>query len=216
MDSIVLGTGILRWQRYERQTDRYGTVNLDRAPYGESVDLTPFDTAPVGTRGRLVAVIVDTRRSPHCGDLARGITPTTPQAGEEITLGTGTLFVQEFDHGSTEIGLAPDDDRYEDWLDPQALYRCHSQTVRLELRSDESVPVRPFTVLDAVSALPAPTYGHDAEHRIDPGRHRAMPTSSSTPRQRHLRQVPPRPVPVGHQLGQLRTAACSFNPPHRA
>ncbi|WP_030472510.1 hypothetical protein [Lentzea aerocolonigenes] len=34
----------------------------------------------------------------------------------------------------TAVGLAPDDDRDTDWLDPRALYRCHNQTVRLEVR----------------------------------------------------------------------------------
>jgi hypothetical protein len=136
MDTITLGTGILRWSRHERITDRYGTVNLDHAPDGADFDPTRFDTAPIGTRGRLVAVILCTRRSPHCGDWARGFAPTTPAVGEEITLGVGTLIVTDSDHGRTEIGLTPDDGRTHDWLAPEALYRCHSQTVRLELRPD--------------------------------------------------------------------------------
>jgi hypothetical protein len=136
MDTIALGTGILRWSRHERITDRYGTVNLDNAPDGADFDPARFDTAPIGTRGRLVAVILRTRRSPHCGDLARGFGPTTPAVGEEVTLGVGTLIVTDSDHGRTEIGLAPDDGRTHDWLTPEALYRCHSQTVRLELRPD--------------------------------------------------------------------------------
>jgi hypothetical protein len=37
------------------------------------------------------------------------------------------------------VGLAPDDRRHADWLDPRALYRCHNQTVRLELRTASQV-----------------------------------------------------------------------------
>lgn len=137
METTVLGTGALSWRTHERQTDRYGTINLDRAPHSADFDPIPFTTAPTGTRGRLVAVVLTARRSPHCGDWARGIAPTTPIVGDEITLGTGTLIVEQSAHGTTEIGLTPDDGRRHDWLDPHALYRCHSQTVRLELRPDQ-------------------------------------------------------------------------------
>ncbi|MEV6603483.1 hypothetical protein [Kutzneria sp. NPDC051319] len=81
----------------------------------------------------MVAVILDTRASPHCGDLARGLSPHTPTVGDEIALGTGTLFTEDTDAVITEIGLRPDDGPTHDWLNPEALYRCHSQTVRLEL-----------------------------------------------------------------------------------
>ena len=82
--------------------------------------------------------MVETRRSGHCGDIARSLAPVTPSVGEEITLGAGTLFTDtDADLGlPTAVGLAPDDHRDTDWLDPRALYRCHNQTVRLELRID--------------------------------------------------------------------------------
>ncbi len=139
MDNIVLGTGVLNWHPDERRTDRYGTVYLNRAPDDHTFDPVRFDDPPVGTRGRLVAVILATRPSFHVGDWSRGHTPTTPTAGEEITLGTGTVFVEPSRYGTTEIGLRPDDDRDTAWLDPAALYRCHEQTVRLELRPDGQV-----------------------------------------------------------------------------
>lgn len=99
MDTITLGTGILNWSRHERITDRYGTVHLNHAPDGADFDPAPFDTVPVGTRGQLVAVILRARRSTHCADLARGLAPTTPAVGEEVTLGVGTLIVAGSDHG---------------------------------------------------------------------------------------------------------------------
>ncbi|HEX5116013.1 MAG TPA: phosphoadenosine phosphosulfate reductase family protein [Pseudonocardiaceae bacterium] len=135
-ESIELGLGQLWWPRSERQTDRYGTVFLLTGPDADTY--VPFENAPVGQRGRLVAVVVETRRSGHCGDIARSLAPTTPTVGEEITLGTGTLFTEtDADLGvPSAVGLAPDDHRDSDWLDPRALYRCHNQTVRLELRID--------------------------------------------------------------------------------
>lgn len=137
-DTTILGTGILRWATDERITDRYGTVTLDRALAGHPTDLTVFTTAPIGARGRLVAVILRTRPSPHCGDLVRGLAPTTPTVGEQIALGTGTLIRGQTLHEGTEIGLAPDDGRDHDWLDPHALYRCHNQIVRLEFHATPS------------------------------------------------------------------------------
>ncbi|WIV57911.1 hypothetical protein [Amycolatopsis nalaikhensis] len=81
--------------------------------------------------------MLETRPSVHCGDLTRGLAPTTPAVGEQITLGSGTVFTEpDPDTGlPTAVGLVPDDGRDEDWLDPRALYRCHNQTVRLELRA---------------------------------------------------------------------------------
>jgi hypothetical protein len=133
MDTIVPGTGILLWPSHERISDRYGTITLDRSPDGRGTPAA-FTDPPLGTHGRMVAVILDTRHSPHCGDLVRGLSPLTPMIGDEIALGTGTLFTEDTGPVITEIGLRPDDDRTCDWLNPEALYRCHSQTVRLELR----------------------------------------------------------------------------------
>ncbi len=80
-----------------------------------------------------MAHIIETRQSQHIGDIFRGIGPSTPTAGDAITLGAGTLFT-EMDDGVPRIGVTPDDGRETDWMDPRALYRCHSQTVRLEFR----------------------------------------------------------------------------------
>jgi hypothetical protein len=137
MDTIVLGTGVLLWPRHERISDRYATVTLHHAPNDRDRTPAAFADPPLGTHGRMVAVILDTRHSPHCGDLVRGLRPRTPTVGDEVALGTGTLFTEDIGPVITEIGLRPDDDRTCDWLNPEALYRCHSQTVRLELRLSE-------------------------------------------------------------------------------
>lgn len=133
-NSKILGEGRLSWSRYERIGDRYGAVFL----MADGDSLTPEPTAyvkiegaPEGQRGRLVAEVVETRDSTHIGDLFRGFFPSTPVIGDLITLGEGTLFVELTDDGATTVGLQPMDGRPTDWLDPEALYRTHEQTVRL-------------------------------------------------------------------------------------
>lgn len=109
-------------------------MHLTRNPDDTTPDPVLFDTAPVGARGQLVAVITGTRPAFHLGDLARGLGADPAAVGDEITLGAGTLFVESSRYGTTEIGVSPDDGRDDAWLDPAALYRCHDQAVRLELR----------------------------------------------------------------------------------
>lgn len=135
MDTIVLGAGVLGWPATERQTDRYGFIHLNP---GADDDFAPhrFDVVHAGTHGRLVAVVLETRPSPHIGDWARAFATTTPEVGEEITLGTGTLLVISSPCLPFLIGVKPDQDRPHNWMDPAALYRCHYQTVRLELHPD--------------------------------------------------------------------------------
>lgn len=132
---IVLGEGLLSWSRYERVGDRYGSVKL----YAEGTDQhKPWPARmPLGTYGSLKALILQTRQSPHIGDLFRGLFPETPEAGEEIVLGEGRLFIEGTggpkDRTTAQggLGVAPLDGRDTDWLDPQSMYRCHHQTVKL-------------------------------------------------------------------------------------
>lgn len=128
-----LGTGRLSWSRYERIGDRYGSVKL----FAAEVALPWPKYIPHGQLGRLSARVIETRESPHIGDLFRGLFPSTPDPGEEIVLGEGHLFVEGTGapgDGSTAqggLGCQPDDGRETDWLSPEALYRAHNQTVRL-------------------------------------------------------------------------------------
>jgi hypothetical protein len=133
--ATVLGEGRLTWPRMERVTDRYGSVFL--MPDGDSMT-PPSGTTKLnnvadlfGQRGRLVAEVLETRQSTHIGDFFRGVYPETPNVGDRIELGEGTLFSDRTREGDTTVGLEPDDGRTSDWLDPRQLYRAHEQTVRL-------------------------------------------------------------------------------------
>ena len=131
MTIVTVGEGRLTWPRHERVGDRYGAVML--AQEGNLDAHVRFNSSLSGSRGTLIAEVMDVRPSPHIGDLFRGLFPTTPQVGERIVLGTGTVFMDMSRDGADAIGLQPDDGRSTDWLDPEALYRAHWQTVSLEL-----------------------------------------------------------------------------------
>lgn len=139
-----LGTGMLTWHRYERVSDRYGTCYLLNGddPYAASGVTADPGEVPLtveglpGTVGTLTVEVLATRDSDHIGDLFRGIGPVTPEVGETLTLGHGELFTQQ-DHGVVAVGLRPADGRRSDWLDPHALYRAHSQTVRLTFTPED-------------------------------------------------------------------------------
>ncbi|HMN19582.1 MAG TPA: hypothetical protein PKA31_03245 [Candidatus Moranbacteria bacterium] len=119
-----LGTGILNWNGAERRSDRYGSVML----YVSLENEEPIHLVQVkaGKRGRLIAIVKETRQSRHIGDLFHGVFPKTPKVGQKITLGEGTLFFE-----GNVVGLQPDDGRDTQWLDMRALYNAHEQTVAL-------------------------------------------------------------------------------------
>jgi hypothetical protein len=124
-----LGRGVLNWPRTERISDRYGLVFLFRSmEEHETVDLLRNET---GRNGDLLAHVLETRDSYHIGDMFRGIGPTRPEVGEDIVLGTGTLFFYRHEADMMCVGLEPDDGRTTDWLDPHQLYKVHHQTVEL-------------------------------------------------------------------------------------
>lgn len=134
---LVIGEGILTWNRGERISDRYGTIYLmaggGNSLVGEDEVHRPVLRTPDGEPlGHLVAEVVATRESTHIGDLFRGIFPSTPTVGDLISLGTGRLFREEY-----SVGLRPEEARDSDWLDPCALYRCHEQTVKLWFVAEE-------------------------------------------------------------------------------
>ena len=140
--TIELGTGILTWVGAERRTDRYGSIFLME---DGQTSLTPGDpTIKInrkaaalfdGVKGTLVATVIEKRQSTHIGDFFRGFFPETPEAGERITLGTGTGFI-ETERAKYAIGVRPDDSRPHDWLDPKALYRAHEQLVSLTFETE--------------------------------------------------------------------------------
>lgn len=129
---VLLGTGVLSWNRKERIEDRYGAVFL-LATLTSSSPLPLAGAEHEEEFGNLLAIVRETRKSDHIGDLFRGFSPSTPKKGEEILLGTGCLFFDGGEEGGNfpAVGVSPEDLRPTDWLNPKALYRCHSQTVEL-------------------------------------------------------------------------------------
>lgn len=121
-----LGNGVLNWPPAERVGDRYGLVKLFATPAWRDVVELELHGTEEGQRGRLVAVVKETRKSQHIGDLFHGVFPEMPNTGDKIVLGEGTLFYE-----GDSVGLRPDDGRETQWLDIRALYRAHDQTVDL-------------------------------------------------------------------------------------
>lgn len=132
VNETLLGIGVLTWARGERVSDRYGSVYL--MPEGHNSMIQDESYIPLSHdadgQGRLITEVIATRKSTHIGDLFRGFFPETPEVGNRFTLGEGTLWFETEDWGD-QVGLAPDDDRDTDWLDPAVLYQVHEQTVRL-------------------------------------------------------------------------------------
>jgi hypothetical protein len=127
-----IATGVVTWQSGERVSDRYGTLFLRKTPGGG--DIVPLPDTYDGENGTLIACIREARRSPHIGDLFCGLhPPEEPLApGTEVRLGTGALFREDLEDGEgVAIGVLPGDGREYDWLDPEALYQVHHQTVDL-------------------------------------------------------------------------------------
>jgi hypothetical protein len=114
----LLGTGRLTWNRGERITDRYGAIYLladgDSLSEGTNIaHIRVFDPL-LGKHGKLIAEVIETRESTHIGDLFHGFAPVTPDVGENIVLGEGTLFTETETDGKTTwsmVGLKPDDGR---------------------------------------------------------------------------------------------------------
>ena len=123
-----LGDGRLGWARGERVSDRYGSIGLFDEE-GDARTFSPRQTRLKGARGELRGVVLEAGTSEHC-DLARGLrSPKDPlPVGSERSLGRGTLFFCDDD---AYVGLAPDDGRDHDWLDPEALYELREARIEL-------------------------------------------------------------------------------------
>ena len=137
---IVVGQGVLTWPSVERISDRYGTVGLmaegsNSWTAGDPGWVDVHRALPEGRRGRLQALVLTTRKSNHIGDFFRSLYPSTPEVGDVIVLGDGTVFhgwARDAHGDGALVGLVPDDSRDTDWLDPAQLYRAHEQTVELQ------------------------------------------------------------------------------------
>lgn len=93
-----------------------------------------FDHAPLGTAGTLVAHVIHsnaTDRDREFGQRHPELRP--PETGERVVLGSGTLFTEEYGEARAPVvGVRPDDGRTENWMDPNAIFRCKDHLVRLE------------------------------------------------------------------------------------
>lgn len=125
-NSRLIGIGNLNWRRYERVSDRYGSICLYKSQESEeTVVLNKYHGY-----GKLTAIIKEIRPSNHIGDMFRGLHPSTPQINDTIELGEGELFYNADEFGEM-VGLKPNNSRTSDWLNPKNLYKCHNQTVEL-------------------------------------------------------------------------------------
>jgi len=95
---ILLGIGDLVWDAVERQTDRYGTVRLtnQEVKNGPEHDILidRKHDEHQGKKGKLIAKVIWPVKSPHMGDLHRGLRPQTPKLFEEVLFGEGFLFIE--------------------------------------------------------------------------------------------------------------------------
>lgn len=138
---ILMGKGVLSWAPHERRGDRYGAIFLMQegtnsfSGYEAPTKLVGIPAAH--QLGRLIVVVTEARKSTHIGDLFHGVFPSTPDIGEEITLGKGCLTYDKCKYGYHHIGLAPEDDRKTQWLDIHALYRVHEQSVELYFEPED-------------------------------------------------------------------------------
>lgn len=145
-DSVILGRGVLFWDRKERLSQRYGTVFVmpdgvtSKSPRAYMTSLIEPDIAYKWKDhyGDLIALVVQTRPSTHPGDPAREITPRTPEVGQSLILGNGTLFLEANNPAGLAVGLRPEDGRARDWLFIRSLYDAHEQIVDLVFMPDAS------------------------------------------------------------------------------
>ncbi len=167
MDNIKndpVAYGIFTWDSQERRSNRYGSIlvantnyNQD-APTASGCDVERLDKLR-HKRVRITCEVVAIRASGHAGDRFLGIMPTTPNVGEVIELGVGTLDCQDGFDGSPEISLRPNDGRKQFWIDPRILYRLHDQTVRVYIEETD----------DSFSTAPEIAPQSDASEAIDNG-----------------------------------------------
>ena len=104
MPRILIGTGNFSWDAVERRSDRYGSVRLTNTEDETDVLLDTALDKLEGHKGKLYAEVLEPVKSPHMGDVARGIKCSTPDLGEIVVLGTGELFIEHVGRGPHEQG----------------------------------------------------------------------------------------------------------------
>lgn len=131
--AVRIGRGEVGNDSIERHSDRWGAIHLTgedglarRAERGHTdvSDRMTFADLPIGAVGDLVAIVVDDRNKPRQNNRPWGPAVWAPRDwkakdGEEVIIGSGTLFVQAPFDGAprTEIGVKPLDGRTDHWMD---------------------------------------------------------------------------------------------------
>jgi len=124
-----VGHGVFGWSGTERRTDRYGAFVLAADRIANHLDVKALRLLN-GKRVHITCKVVTNRESGHAGDLALKVFPTTPDVGEVVDLGVGTLCLEDAGYDNmTAVALVPNDGRDTFWFDPRKLYRLHDQTV---------------------------------------------------------------------------------------
>lgn len=134
----ILGKGIFTWSPEERRSDRYGAFLLENTNYDTDASYSPVLNQDVfakykGKKVKLVAHILETRKSGHIGDAYLKILPSTPDVDAKIEIGNGIFDAepQSWSHFKKQFVLKPSDGRNMFWINPEILYRLHDQTVEI-------------------------------------------------------------------------------------
>lgn len=139
---MLIGKGIFGWGGLDRQTRRYGGVQLEGQDYEQNatseVEVNQEAILSLQGRVRLYGKVIESRVSGHVGDKFIKVKPTQPEVGEIVELGVGHLGLEPCAYSSIPcILLKPEDGRREFWMDPHKLYRLHDQTVELYAEETE-------------------------------------------------------------------------------
>ena len=117
----LIGEGQMGWYKFERQTDRYGSIFL----HGAKLQLPEQ-----GAMGKLVAEVVEKRPHIHLGDWFNGVGTSEPQINKKITLGEGAFFWNDREE-DLQFGVEPRVQRDHEWLDGPMLYQMNNQLIRV-------------------------------------------------------------------------------------
>lgn len=134
-EKVLIAHGALGWFGGERRSDRYGAITVfnensyEQKIVNDSIIYKDVIDTLVGKNGKIVAVVLETRKSTHIGDLFRGFYPKTPKVGQTIKVGEGEFFTEIGHEGRPTFGVKPADGRESDWLIPKNLYKLHEQSV---------------------------------------------------------------------------------------
>jgi len=142
----LIATGIFMWYGYERQSDRYGAFYASPTSFEGETPKVPVVThtdvieSLLTRRVRIVAKVVERRKSGHVGDDFHKLKPKPAKVGAEVEVGIGLLHTHGED-GFTFIELRPEDGRSVFWCDPRRFFELHDQTV--EIYAEESTAPAP-------------------------------------------------------------------------